>query len=308
MNNRKILIAGAMSFLIFTGCGAPGADMQSEDSFQRAVDGTEAVSTGYIEIQTTEDTGQIEEPEILTFVDVFGQEYSVEVNQNILKHNYNLNAFVHDGDKLSYTDTEQYSYRLGVDVSHHQGVIDWNRVKADGYEFAFIRLGYRGYGNEGRVCLDSEFYNNMKNARAAGIDVGVYFFSQAISEEEAEEEADFVIQHLEGCELQLPVVYDPESILDVPARTDDVSGEQFTMNTEAFCEAVAEAGYQPMIYSNMLWEAYQLNLEELPYPVWYADYEPVPQTPYDFEFWQYSNAASVEGISGNADVDIQLIK
>ena len=138
--------------------------------------------------------------------------------------------------------------------------------------------------------------------------MGVYFFAQAVNEEEAREEADFVLQNLQGYTLQLPVVYDPESILDDEARTDNVSGEQFTKNTEVFCSAVAEAGYDPMIYANMLWEAFELDLEKLSeYPLWYADYEPAPQTPYHFRFWQYTNVGQVPGITGNADLNIEMI-
>ncbi len=117
-----------------------------------------------------------------------------------------------------------------------------------------------------------------------------------------------MLEHLKGYELQLPVVYDPESILDAPARTDNVTGEQFTKNTEVFCRMVEEAGYEAMIYSNMLWQAYKLDLAQLSaYPIWYADYEPYPRTPYQFEFWQYSNTGTVEGIPGDTDLDIQLI-
>lgn len=247
------------------------------------------------------------QPEILNFVDVFGEEYQVEINPNVEKHEYDLEKFVHEGDRLSYTDDE-YEYRLGVDVSRHQGWIDWEKVKAAGYEFAIIRVGYRGYGEEGLVCLDEQFDTNIQNAQAAGLDVGVYFFAQAINEEEAKEEAEFVLEHIAEYELQLPVVYDPESILDDEARTDDVSGEQFTKNTEVFCSMIEEAGYKPMIYSNMLWEAYELDLEDLEdYPIWYADYEPLPQTPYHFDFWQYTNEGSVDGIEGRTDLNIQLI-
>ena len=133
--------------------------------------------------------------------------------------------------------------------------------------------------------LDQEFHRNMENAQAAGFDVGVYFFAQAVNEEEAQEEADFVLENLAGYSLQLPVVYDPESILDDEARTDNVTGEQFTKNTQIFCAAMANAGYSPMIYANMLWEAFELDLEYLSeYPLWYADYEPYPQTTLSFWF------------------------
>lgn len=249
------------------------------------------------------------EPEILDFVDVFGQSYQVEINPNIQKHSYDLDRFQHNGYTLLYEGDERYTYRLGVDVSEHQGYIDWEQVKASGYDFAFIRLGYRGYGTEGRLCVDEEYLNNIQNAQNAGLDVGVYFFSQAINKEEAREEAEVVLENIKNQQLQLPVVYDPESILDAEARTDNVSGEQFTRNTEVFCKTIEEAGYQPMIYSNMLWEAYEFDLEHLSdYPIWYADYELLPQTPYKFEFWQYTNMGEVNGISGVTDLNIQLIE
>lgn len=177
------------------------------------------------------------------------------------------------------------------------------------YEFAILRIGYRGYGEEGTLNADEKFEQNMENARKAGIDVGVYFFSQAVNEEEAKEEADFVLEHLKGQELQMPVVYDPEHILEDEARTDGVTGEQFTQNAKVFCKEIEEAGYDAMIYSNMLWEAYELDLEKLlDYPVWYADYEELPQTPYRFSMWQYSSTGSVPGVEGNVDLNIQLLK
>ena len=248
------------------------------------------------------------ESEILQFVDVYGQQYSVEINQNIAKKQYNDTLFIHDGDRLTYAD-EKYTSRLGIDVSYHQGEIDWKKVKAAGYDFAFIRIGYRGYAEAGTVNADIRFDEYIQQAQNAGLDVGVYFFSQAVNEEEAREEAKFVLDHLSGYNLQLPVVFDPESILDDDARTDHVSGEQFTKNTEAFCSAIEAAGYDAMIYSNMLWEAYELDLEKLSaYPVWYADYELKPQTPYHFEVWQYTNQGSVDGINGRTDINIQLIE
>lgn len=241
------------------------------------------------------------------FVDVFGEEYEAKIDEKATKVIYDKSLFEMN-DVMCYED-ENYSSRVGVDVSHHQGYIDWNSVKNDGYDFAFIRLGYREYGREGEVNPDSEFDRNIVNAQNAGLDVGVYFFSQAVNVEEAEEEADFVIEHLSGYELELPVVYDPENILDDEARTDNVSGKQFTENTIAFCKRISEAGYEPMIYSNMLWEAFEFDMSKLTmYPFWYADYEKKPQTPYNFSFWQYTNEGYVDGISGVTDLNIQLVK
>lgn len=185
----------------------------------------------------------------------------------------------------------------------------FTKVKADGYEFAFIRIGFRGYGKEGIIKTDKMFHENIKKAQAARLDVGVYFFAQAISEEEAIEEANFVLEQLNGYELQMPVVYDPESILHSDARTDHVTGEQFTKNTKAFCETISNAGFEPMIYCNMLWQAFKLELSQLSeFPIWYADYEKLPQTPYQFAIWQYTQSGQVDGIDGNVDINIQMIK
>lgn len=247
------------------------------------------------------------EEKILEFVDAFGNPYKVKINPDIARKKYRDKNFSYKEGKMIYKD-DKYSSRLGVDVSHHQGKIDWEKVKKDGYEFAIIRIGYRGYGTEGTLNLDNRFHENIKDAQRAGLDVGVYFFAQAINEEEALEEAEFVLKHLKGYELELPVVYDPESILYDEARTDDVTGEQFTKNAKVFCKRIRKAGYEPMIYSNMLWEAYELDLEKLSdYPVWYADYEPLPQTPYDFVMWQYTSSGTVDGIKGRVDLNIQFV-
>ena len=254
------------------------------------------------------DPGDLEndEPEILVFRDVFGEEYETTINPDIPSNTFSNDKFIHDGDKLRYDD-EGYDCKLGIDVSHHQNSIDWKSVKDQGYDFAFLRIGYRGYGKEGSLNQDRTFEQNYEKAKAAGLSVGVYFFAQAVSEEEAAEEAEFVLNILNGRELELPVVYDPESILDDEARTDNVSAEQFTKNTKEFCRLVKEAGYSPMIYSNMLWEAFELDLEELSdIDIWYADYEDVPQTPYNFIFWQYSNTGNVAGVRGEVDLDIWL--
>ena len=116
-----------------------------------------------------------------------------------------------------------------------------------------------------------------------------------------------MIDRLQGYTLQLPVIYDPEHILDAPARTDNVPGEQVTKNTLVFCHMIEEAGYEAGIYSNMLFEAFEFDLAQLAdYPLWYADYESLPQTPYHFIYWQYSNEGHVDGIDGVVDLNIRM--
>lgn len=311
----KLFLLPVLCTLSLCGCTQQtSSDSTADSDFDVSIQVTEAIEStepDSVAELSTEDAADNEAdttyvPEILHFVDVYGEEYEVEINPNVPKHTYQPEYFSRDGELLSYED-DAYTSQLGIDVSHYQGNIDWSQVKSDGYEFAFIRLGYRGYVT-GEICLDRNFYQNIENAQSCGMDVGVYFFSQAISEEEAIEEANFVIQALSEYNLQLPVVYDPESILDDESRTDNISGEQFTKNTIAFCQTIQDAGFKPMIYCNMLWEAYELDLTQLTdYPIWYADYESLPQTPYYFTFWQYSETGTVAGIDAATDLNIRFI-
>jgi len=323
---RYIILAGLLLLVgsLAAGCGMDDeASTVSEDSTDKedtAADETDADETAADETDPDETAADETDPDetetkstvsaqTMTFVDVFGESYEMTINDAVVSNPYSNESFLRDGDTLSYED-EDYTSRMGIDVSYHQGEIDWEKVKAAGYEFAFIRVGYRGYGEAGKLFVDSMFYENVVKATNAGLDVGVYFFSQAINEEEAAEEAELTLDALEnaGVELALPVVFDPENILDDEARTDNVTGEQFTKNTIAFCETIEAAGYETAVYANMLWEAFTLELEELSeYPVWYADYEEYPQTPYDFTWWQYDNEATVDGVEGNCDVNIQII-
>lgn len=233
--------------------------------------------------------------------------YKTKIDSDIEKHDYDWSYLVNNKKSIQYNDAN-YTIRKGIDVSYYNGKINWKKVKKAGIKFAIIRLGYRGYGT-GSLNLDKQFRRNLKQARKVGLDVGVYFFSQAVNEKEAREEAQFVIKALKGKKLDLPVVYDPERILHDNARTDNVSGKQFTKNTLAFCKRIEQAGYDAMIYSNMYWEAFLLDLKKLAdYPVWYADYKKKPQTPYQFYFWQYSSSGRVDGVKGRVDLNVEFVR
>lgn len=250
----------------------------------------------------------VPEKEEKTFIfrDVRGNVYTAVLNEAVAPSPYDITKFNALGHHMEYED-EDYETSLGVDVSYHQGRINWQEVADSGMEFAIIRIGFRGYGKTGSLNEDREFRRNLAGAKAAGLKVGIYFFAQAINEEEAVEEAEYVLSLLGEEDLDLEIVYDPESILGDEARTDGVTGEQFTKNTRAFCDRIREAGFKPMVYANMMWEAFMLDLSMLSdIPVWYADYEVRPQTPYDFTMWQYTCEGRVAGIDGDVDINIRL--
>lgn len=218
---------------------------------------------------------------------------------------YTLSAF--SGEDLTKRyEAQGYRTMLGIDVSKFQGSIDWEQVKNAGISYVMLRIGLRGYGS-GKLLLDERFYENLRGAKAQGLKTGVYFFSAAISEEEAREEAAFVLQAIEGQEMEMPIVFDTEPILYDTARTDDLTGKQLTKITAAFCDAVQEAGYQPMVYANAKRLTTVLYLEELTdYPLWLADYRMQPDFPYAFTMWQFTESGKVPGIEGAVDIDLYL--
>lgn len=193
----------------------------------------------------------------------------------------------------------------GIDVSSHQGDIDWAAVAGDGIRFAMLRIGNRGY-SQGAVQADTSFETNLMGARENGLLVGCYFFSQAVSVEEAQEEADFVLSLLDGRELDLPVVFDWEHIEGVEeARTNQVDTETITACAVAFCDRIAQAGYQTAFYCNGMLGYLHYDLTQLErYDAWYAEYSGWPSFAYAFDLWQYSNTGTVAGIDGNVDLDL----
>ena len=218
---------------------------------------------------------------------------------------YKIEDFSHNGKFMVCNSTQSYA---GIDVSSHQGVIDWQQVKDYGIEFAIIRLGYRGY-DYGNICMDEHALYNLSEAKAAGLKVGAYFFSQAISEAEAVEEAEFALNVLGDFELDLPLVFDWEKVEYSDARTDKVKKSELMTYIKAFCGKVEEAGYQPMIYFNPTLADTHLELIDLvQYPFWLAAYS--SQTgmafPYRMEFWQYSDSGSVPGIEKPVDLNIWI--
>lgn len=217
---------------------------------------------------------------------------------------YDKAAFGLDGTGRVTYEADGRRAKMGVDVSSHQQEIDWQAVAADGVEFAMLRLGRRGY-TEGGLFMDETFPQNLQGALDAGLEVGVYFFSQAVTPEEAEEEAEFVLEALEGWELTLPVAYDWENIPGDEARTDGLSGEAMTRCAIAFCERIEAGGFRPAVYFNQTQGYLRYDLRELTeYELWLAEYDAAPDFYYHFDLWQYSQSGRVDGIEGDVDLDL----
>lgn len=224
--------------------------------------------------------------------------------EELPKSEFEAAQFVESGGFIGYSGPDRA--KRGIDVSDHQGDIDWTAVAADGVEFAMLRVAYRGY-TEGTITLDTKFAQNVQGARANGIEVGVYFFSQALTEEETREEAKVAIEAMKGLDITYPVVFDWEDIPHAEARTDMVDGATLTANAKAFCQTVEQAGYTAGVYFNQVFGYQKYDLLELKdYVFWLAEYKAAPTFYYAFDFWQYTDDGTVGGIGTPVDVNLSF--
>lgn len=197
--------------------------------------------------------------------------------------------------------------RMGIDVSEYQGTIDWDTVRGEGFDFAFIRIGFRGY-ETGEIKADDRGMENLRAAREAGFDVGVYFYAQAISAEEARQEAQWCLNWLDGFDLELPVVYDWEYV-SADARTGWMGREEVTACFSAFCETIEQGGYRSMVYFNPHVAGDLLDLQALAdSPWWLAQYRDGMDFPYKVQFWQYTEEGTVPGIQGKVDINLMFLE
>ena len=234
---------------------------------------------------------------------------NVPYNEKAKKNEYNFDNYLKNANNYYSYEDEKYKSKLGVDVSLYQGDIEWNKVKNAGIEFAILRLGFRGYGQDGKIVLDSKFEENYNNAINEEIEIGVYFFSQATNVEEAKEEAKFVLDNIKEKEIKYPIIFDLEKIKYDVARTDNLNIDEITNITHEFCEEIEKNGYKPCIYGNAKTFTTKLKLEEFNgYKKWYADYQEIPIYPYEFDIWQYTESGNVDGIDGNVDLNICFLE
>ena len=231
---------------------------------------------------------------------------AVDKTEEIPENTYDPSCFYMDGGFLHY-ESDTITSQVGIDVSAHQQEIDWQRVADSGVQFAILRVGYRGY-TEGAIQEDTYFEQNLEGAIDAGLDVGVYFFSQAIDEQEAREEARFVLDKISGYLLAFPVFFDWEKI-GSEARSDTMDLASLTIVTDTFCTEIRNAGYQTGLYFNQQLGYEELHLPSLQtYTFWLAEYNDTPSFAYHFDLWQYSASGTVDGIEGDVDLNLAFFR
>ena len=245
-------------------------------------------------------------PDDMIFVS--GSKYEYYPINRSLKQNTIDNELLKKDEEtgmISYVAPDGAKSYICIDVSSFQKEINWDKVKAAGVDYAIIRVGFRGYGT-GKMVEDTYYKSNIEEATSAGIKVGVYFFSQATTVEEAIEEADFVIERISPYEIDLPVAIDIEAINET-ARTDNLTNDDRSDFCVAFMDRVKSAGYEPMIYSNLTFFIRKMNMDKLEgYEKWFAFYNDSIYFPYDIGIWQYSATGTIDGISTDVDLNISF--
>ena len=219
---------------------------------------------------------------------------------------YDLDQFVYKDGLMSYLDSS-YKTMTGIDVSSFNKEIDWNSVKNDGINFAMIRCGFRG-GEDGILYDDPRYEEYMEAAKKAGLSVGVYFYSRAITTSELDEEVEYVLNRVKGYSLDFPIAYDMEYYNDA-GRIVELSKKEKTKMALRFCEKIEAAGYVPMVYGNMSWLYNDVQFGRVSkYLIWLASYSQTCTMEDEFKMWQYSSQASVQGIDGVVDIDLWIEK
>lgn len=223
---------------------------------------------------------------------------------SVRQQEYDWNNLSDVNGRKVYTDKKGNTALQGIDVSTYQGVIDWEAVKNDGIDFVMIRVAFRGY-ETGKLMTDDMFKKNISEANRVGIPTGVYVFSQALTKDEAIEEAELTLKLIQDFKVNYPVALDVEDVLSDEARTLNLTSVERTEIALAFLKTVKQAGYTPMIYSSKEFAECNLILNKLkPYSFWLAMYNEQPDFNHDFQMWQYSKKGQVAGIKGDVDLNL----
>lgn len=238
-----------------------------------------------------------------------GTEEWVLISPYLTKNTYDFTKMEDKAGLKRYMENGRKTSFVGVDISKHTGKVSFDRIKAAGVDYVMIRLGSRGYST-GQITLDENFKENIEGAIEAELDVGIYFYSQAISQDEAIQEVNFVVQNLEPyrAHVKYPVAFNMEFVSNDNSRIDGLSRDDKTTVTASFMEGIKAAGYVPMIYGDKEWLIKEIDMTKLQdYDVWLSQEEEIPDYPYRYSMWQYNTDGVVNGIDGGADLNICFV-
>ena len=236
-----------------------------------------------------------------------GSEQLVELNDKLALNKYVKSRFVYKNPIMSYYINGKEASWFGVDISSKQGVVDFKKLKKAGCDYVMIKVGGRGYSS-GEIVLDEKLKDYMTGAKNAGLDIGVYFFSQAITKDEIEEEVQTLLEAIKDYSVNYPIVFDMEEIEGDMARVDSLDIDSRTSLAKQFLDDVKKAGYTPMLYGNKEWLVTKIDLEALSdYDIWLSQEADTPDYPYEFTMWQYDKEGTISGISEKTGMNISFV-
>lgn len=280
-------------------------DLDIWDEYPEEKEETEKIEEVVSEVVSEEDPSAGGTKTLVTFAD--GSEQWYNISKYLPQNEYEETGFVMGNGRMAYYVNGNKESYLGMDVSKYQGYIDYNEVKKDGIDFVIIKLGARGYGT-GQLTVDDYFQDNIKRATDAGLEVGISFSSQAITVDEAYEEAEFVLQYLQEYDIGYPVIFEMEHVVNDIARIDELTKEDKTQITKAFLDKIEEAGFNAMLSGDKAWLFADINYAALSaYDVRLEQEADLPDYPYRFYMWQYTQKGTVDGVSGQVPLTICFI-
>lgn len=242
-------------------------------------------------------------------VDYDGSSEWMAISQYLTKHNYDFTNLVNQAGKMKYFEEGKCTSFFGVDISKEQDYIDFTKLKKAGVNFVMIRVGARGYSS-GNITIDEYFQDNLKRATDAGLNVGLYFMSQAITEDEAKEEANTVIASIGEYTISYPIAFVMSFPQNDTSRIEPLSRNDRSMIARAFLNTISEYGYKTMLYGDKTWLIKYVDLSKLisDYDIWLTQTDKdIPDYPYKFNMWQYNKSGNIDGISGLVNFNISFI-
>ncbi len=249
------------------------------------------------------DKKEDEEDEEITEIEVShsdGTKETVELIEDMERNAYDYEGLSYSKPIMSYSEDNKVVSTCGAVISSEQGDVDFSKLKKAGCSFVMIRIASRGYSS-GNIVLDANYEENLAAAKKAGLDIGVYFCSQAVTKAEAREEADELLDAISGYNITYPIAFVMQNVTDDVARIEALDTDSRTTIAKAFMDYVESEGYTAALYGDLEWLLTMLDIERLAdYDVWYAQDADEPDYPYEFQMWQYDSDATINGVDGEA--------